>query len=279
MIGSQLAARLAARGDEVVALGRSTGWDPASGPAPGAVLAGADAVVHLAGENIAQRWTAGAKKRIRESRGTGTSNLVAGIAAADPRPRVLVCANAVGFYGDRGDERLTEDSGAGGDWLAGVCIEWEQEALRAGAHGVRVCVLRSGVVLDRRGGALAKMLPAFAAGIGGPVAGGRQFMSWIHREDLVALYVAAIDDERYSGPFNAVAPRAVRNAEFSHALGGALHRPSFAPVPALALRALYGEMAAIITASQNVAPARATELGFTYRHPELDEALADALSR
>jgi hypothetical protein len=270
MIGSQLAARLAARGDEVVALGRSTGWDPASGPAPGAVLAGADAVVHLAGENIAQRWTAGAKKRIRESRGTGTSNLVAGIAAADPRPRVLVCANAVGFYGDRGDERLTEDSGAGGDWLAGVCIEWEQEALRAGAHGVRVCVLRSGVVLDRRGGALAKMLPAFAAGIGGPVAGGRQFMSWIHLEDLVALYVAAIDDERYSGPFNAVAPRAVRNA---------LHRPSFAPVPALALRALYGEMAAIITASQNVAPARATELGFTYRHPELDEALADALSR
>jgi hypothetical protein len=171
MIGSQLAARLAARGDEVVALGRSTGWDPASGPAPGAVLAGADAVVHLAGENIAQRWTAGAKMRIRESRGTGTSNLVAGIAAADPRPRVLVCANAVGFYGDRGDERLTEDSGAGGDWLAGVCIEWEQEALRAGAHGVRVCVLRSGVVLDRRGGALAKMLPAFAAGIGGPVAG------------------------------------------------------------------------------------------------------------
>jgi len=279
MIGSRLAASLAARGDEVVALGRSTGWDPVSGPAPDAVLAGADAVVHLAGENIAQRWTAGAKERISKSRGTGTSNLVAGIAAADPRPRVLVCANAVGYYGDRGDERLTEDSGAGGDWLAGVCIEWEQEALRAGAHGVRVCVLRSGVVLDRHGGALAKMLPPFVAGIGGPVAGGRQFMSWIHLEDLVALYTAAIDDARYSGPFNAVAPRAVRNGEFSHALGRALHRPSFAPVPALALRALYGEMAAIITASQNVAPARAGELGFAHRHPELDEALADALSR
>ncbi len=279
MIGSQLAARLAARGDEVVALGRSTGWDPLSGPAPSAVLAGADAVVHLAGENIAQRWTAGAKERIRESRGTGTSNLVSGIAATDPRPRVLICANAVGFYGDRGDERLTEDAGPGGDWLAGVCVEWEEEALRAGDHGVRVCVLRSGVVLDRRGGALAKMLPAFAAGIGGPVAGGRQFMSWIHLEDLVTLYVAAIDDARYAGALNAVAPLAVRNAEFSHALGRALHRPSFAPVPALALRALYGEMAAIITASQNVAPARAAELGFDYRHAELDEALADALSR
>jgi hypothetical protein len=279
LIGSQLSAALVARGDEVVPLGRDSGWDAAARAAPAERLAGADAVVHLAGENIAQRWSAAAKQRIRDSRRAGTANLVAGIAASDPRPRVLLSANAVGYYGNRGDECLTEASSPGSDWLAGVCVAWEEEALRAQGHGLRVCVVRTGVVLDRHGGALAKMLPAFQAGIGGPVAGGRQFMSWIHLEDLVSLYVAAIDDERYDGTINAVAPRAVRNADFSHALGHALHRPSFAPVPALALRALYGEMASIVTDSQNVEPQRAAELGFTYAHPELDEALADALSR
>jgi uncharacterized protein (TIGR01777 family) len=279
LIGARLGAALRSRGDAVTALGRGDGWDPASGPAPAERLAGADAVVHLAGESIAQRWSAGAKERIRESRDAGTANLIAGIAAADPRPRVLVSANAVGYYGNRGDERLTEDSEPGADWLAGVCVAWEQQAMRAREHGLRVCVLRTGVVLDRRGGALAKMLPAFLAGAGGPVAGGRQFMSWIHLDDLVALYLAALDDERYGGAVNAVAPEAVRNADFARALGRALHRPSLAPVPAFALRALYGEMATIVTDSQNVAPQRAGELGFGYAHPELDEALRDALNR
>jgi uncharacterized protein (TIGR01777 family) len=279
LIGSRLGAALSSRGDEVVALGRQSGWDPASGPAPAELLAGADAVVHLAGENIAQRWSAAVKERISTSRTIGTANLVAGIAAAEPRPRALLCANAVGYYGNRGDELLSEQSPVGEDWLAGVCAAWQEAAMRAGEVGARVCVLRTGVVLDRHGGALAKMLPPFQSGVGGPVAGGRQFMSWIHLDDLVALYIAAIDDDRYAGPLNAVAPEAVRNSDFSRALGHALHRPAFAPVPALALRMLFGEMAQIVTDSQNVAPRRLGELGFAYAHPELDAALADALSR
>lgn len=279
LIGSRLAASLSARGDEVVPLGRDSGWDPVSGPAPAELLAGADAVVHLAGENIAQRWSSAVKERIRESRTTGTTNLVTGLASAQPRPRVLLCANAVGYYGNRGDELLSEQSPPGEDWLAGVCAAWQAAAMRAGELGLRVCVLRTGVVLDRHGGALAKMLPAFQAGVGGPVAGGRQFMSWIHLDDLVALYVAAIEDDRYAGAVNAVAPDSVRNVDFSHALGHALRRPAVAPVPGLALRMLYGEMAQIVTDSQNVEPRRLDELGFAYAHPELGEALADALSR
>jgi uncharacterized protein (TIGR01777 family) len=290
LIGTRLVSALRARGDEVVTLSRSGGddsvrWDPASEPAPAHTLAAVDAVVHLAGENIAQRWSAGARERIRASRTVGTANLVAGIASAregedtEPAPRVLVCANAVGYYGNRGDELLSESSRPGDGWLAAVCLEWEAAAMAAAALGLRVCVLRTGVVLDRAGGALAKMLPPFQAGVGGPVAGGRQYISWIHVDDLVAFYLAAIDDERFDGPINAVAPHAVRNAEFSKALGRALHRPAFAPVPRAALQLLYGDMASIVTDSQNVAPARVTELGVSYSHAELDEALRDALSR
>ncbi|HEX2702578.1 MAG TPA: TIGR01777 family oxidoreductase [Solirubrobacteraceae bacterium] len=290
LIGTRLVGALSARGDEVVTLSRSGGdgsvhWEPASEPAPAQALASVDAVVHLAGENIAQRWSAGARERIHTSRAAGTANLVAGIAGArgavgsDPRPRVLVCANAVGYYGNRGDELLSESSGPGDDWLASVCVEWEAAAIAAVALGLRVCVLRTGVVLDRDGGALGKMLPPFQAGVGGPVAGGRQYISWIHADDLIALYLAAIDDERFKGPVNAVAPHAVRNADFSKALGRALHRPAFAPVPRAALTLLYGDMASIVTDSQNVEPARATELGMSYAHAELDEALRDALSR
>jgi len=279
LVGSRLAKGLAERGDTVVPLGRSDGWDPVSGLAPAEALAGADAVVHLAGENIAQRWSAAARERIRESRVAGTANLVAGIEATQPRPRVLLCANAVGYYGNRGDELLSERSRPGEDWLATVCVEWEKAATNAAALGLRVCVLRTGVVLDRHGGALAKMLPAFRAGAGGPVAGGRQWISWIGADDLVALYIAALDDERFDGPINAVAPQAVRNADFSHALGRALHRPAFAPVPGVAMRLLFGEMAAIVTDSQHVVPDRAQELGFRFTRPELDAALADALSQ
>lgn len=281
LIGSRLSAALRDRGDEVVALSRggaegTTRWDPESEPAP---IDGADAVVHLAGEPIAQRWSAPVRERIRSSRIVSTANLIKGIEAADPRPTVLVCANAVGYYGDRGEERLTESSPPGDDWLAGVCVAWEQAAQAASELGLRVCVLRAGVVLERGGGALAKMLPAFQAGVGGPVAGGQQYVSWIHVDDVVGFYLAALGDERFSGAINAVAPRAVRNAEFSKALGHALHRPALAPVPGFALKALYGEMAKIVTDSQNVAPARAEELGVHFAHPELDEALADALSR
>jgi len=278
LVGTRLVSALRERGDDVAALSRSGAqrWDPQGEPAP---VTGADAVVHLAGESIAQRWSAAARERISSSRLVGTRNLVAGIERAEPRPRVLVSASAVGYYGDRGDERLSEDSPPGGDWLAGVCVGWERAALAAADLGVRVCVLRAGVVLDGRGGALARMLPPFQAGIGGPVAGGRQFVSWIHTDDLVALYLAALDDARYEGPVNAVAPAAVRNAELARALGHALHRPALAPVPAAALKLMFGGMAQIVTDSQNVAPERAQELGFGWTHPELGAALADALSR
>jgi uncharacterized protein (TIGR01777 family) len=281
MIGSRVAAALRARGDEVVGLSRggsdgAVRWDPLAEPAP---IGEADAVIHLAGENIAQRWSAAARERIRASRVDGTANLIKGIEAADPRPKILVSASAVGYYGNRGDELLTEASSAGEDWLAGVCVGWEQAALGAVALGLRVCVLRAGVVLDRKGGALAKMLPPFQAGVGGPVAGGRQYVSWIHADDIVAFYLAALDDARFEGAVNAVAPQAARNADFSKALGHALHRPAIAPIPSFALKALYGDMAQIVTDSQNVRPERAEGFGFAFAHPELGEALSDTLSR
>ena len=190
---------------------------------------------------------------------------------------MLVSASAVGYYGSRGDERLDEDAAPGGDFLAEVCIAWEREANAAAEHGVRVVTVRTGVVLDKSGGALKKMLPPFKLGVGGPVAGGRQYLPWIHIDDLVGIYVAAIDNEAWSGPVNASAPEPVTNAEFSKALGRALHRPAFAPVPAFAIRALYGDMAEIVTEGQRAMPRRPLELGYTFAHPDLDEALTDAL--
>jgi uncharacterized protein (TIGR01777 family) len=284
LIGTSVVAALRARGDEVTVLSRSgsgatVGWDPLAGPAPAAALDGRDGVIHLAGEPIAQRWSPAVREAIRASRTSGTANLVAGIEAAPQRPRVLVSASAVGFYGDRGDERLTEDSAPGDGFVAEVCVAWEQAALAARELGLRVCVLRTGVVLDRHGGALAKMLPPFRMGVGGPVAGGRQFISWIGLGDLAQLYLAALDDARYDGPLNATAPTPVTNADFSRALGRALHRPAALPVPATALRLLYGPMAEIVTGGQHVVPARLLELGHAFERPELDGALADALAR
>ena len=188
---------------------------PDRGPAPAAALDGRDAVVHLAGENVAQRWSDAAKRRIVASREQGTRNLVAGLAAAEPRPAVLVSSSAVGYYGAHGPEPLPEDTPPGGDFLAGVCVVWEREAQAAEQLGVRVVRLRTGVVLDAGGGALAKMLPFFKAGIGGPVAGGGQYMPWVHADDVVGIVVRAIDDERWSGPVNATAPEPVTNREFS----------------------------------------------------------------
>ena len=281
MVGSGLVGALRARGDEVTLLARRGGtiaWDPLHGPAPHQAFEGADAVVHLAGEPIAQRWTPAVREAIRASRTTATANLVAGIAAAQVRPQALVSANAVGYYGDRGAERLTEASAPGEGFLAEVCAAWEREALTARALGLRVCVLRSGVVLDRRGGALAKMLPPFRLGVGGPIAGGRQYVSWIALEDIVGLYLAALDDVRFEGAFNATAPGPVTNAQLARAVGRALHRPAALPVPGLALRALYGDMAEIVTASQNAVPERALALGHHFAQPDLDKALAAALA-
>jgi uncharacterized protein (TIGR01777 family) len=194
------------------------------------------------------------------------------------RPKVLVSASASGFYGARGDEAVDESAGPGDDFLAQVVVAWEREARKAEDLGLRVVMLRTGIVLDRHGGALQKMLPPFKAGVGGPVAGGRQYMPWIHLDDVVGLYLAAIDGRpAWSGPINASAPQPVTNKAFSAALGRALHRPAFAPVPKPALRLLFGEMSQIVTTGVNMVPRRAQELGYAFAHTEVGEALESAL--
>jgi uncharacterized protein (TIGR01777 family) len=290
LVGTRLVDALRRRGDEVTVLSRdpdraratlgvdAAGWQPESEPAPADALSGRDAVVHLAGENIAQRWNDGVKRRIRTSRELGTRNLVAGLRAADPRPAALVSASGSDYYGPRGSERVTEETPPGDGFLAQVCVAWEREAATAEELGVRVVRVRSGVVLDKGGGALAKMLPFFRLGIGGPVAGGRQYMPWIHADDLVALYLAALEGAAWTGPVNGAAPEPPTNQDFSRALGRVLRRPAIAPVPALALRTLYGEMADIVVQGRRMVPERAQSLGFAYAHPQLDEALRSALA-
>ncbi|WP_372788771.1 TIGR01777 family oxidoreductase [Paraconexibacter sp.] len=291
LIGTKLVSALKARGDDVIVLSRSPekasaalgvpalAWDLLAGAPPAEALDGRDAVVHLAGAPVAQRWNDQRKQEILDSRETGTRNLVAGLAAAESRPGVLVSSSAVGYYGKHGDERVVESEPAGSDFLAGVCVRWEREADKAAALGVRVVTLRTGVVLDKSGGALKTMLPPFKLGIGGPVAGGAQYMPWIHVDDVVGLYLKALDDPSWSGPYNASAPEPVTNKEFSRALGKTLRRPSFAPVPAFALRILYGEMAEIVTAGQRAVPERPLAEGYTYQHPDLLPALASALGK
>jgi uncharacterized protein (TIGR01777 family) len=235
-------------------------------------------VIHLAGEPVAQRWNAKVKAAILESRELGTRNLVAGIAASEPKPATLVSSSAVGYYGKHGDERVPESSPAGDDFLADVCVRWEREADLAEGLGLRVVKIRTGVVLDATGGALKTMLPPFKAGVGGPVAGGRQYMPWIHVDDIVGLYLKALDDPSWSGAYNGAAPEPVTNKDFSKALGKALHRPSFAPVPALAIKALYGEMAEVVTEGQRAVPERPLAGGYAFRHAALQPALEDALA-
>lgn len=290
LIGSRIVAALRRRGDEVTVLSRrpeaaaarlgveAVGWDPAAGPAPADALAGRDGVIHLAGARVDQRWTPSARQEIRDSRELGTRRLVAGLAAADPRPRALVSSSAVGYYGPRGDERVTEATPPGDDFLAGVCAAWEREALAARDLGLRVVVVRTGVVLDPGGGALARMLPFFRLGIGGPVAGGRQYLPWIHVDDVVGLYLTALDGADWDGPINATAPEPVTNRDFSRALGRALRRPAIAPVPGFAIRALYGDMAEVVTTGQRAVPERPLALGYAFAHADLDAALRDAVS-
>jgi len=307
LIGPRLVAALRARGDEVTVLSRdpdrarerlesstgsststgpplpplqTAGWDLLHEPAPADALSRRDAVVHLAGENVAQRWTGSAKRAIHDSRVTGTKHLAQALTTLDAeRPRVLVSSSAIGYYGPHGDEPIDEDVPAGTDFLAQTCSAWEAEARAAEPLGVRVTMVRTGVVLDPNGGALGKMLPPFKLGVGGPVAGGRQYISWIHSDDLVGIMLAAIDDERWLGPVNATAPEPQRNGDFSKALGRALRRPAVLPVPAAALRLMYGEMAEIVTSGARVLPAKALVLGYEFRFPKLESALRAALSR
>lgn len=258
--------------------GRVVAWDPADGPPPAEAFDGIDAVLHLAGESVAEgRWTAAQKARIRDSRVCGTRHLVEGIARAERKPRVLVSASAVGYYGDRGEEELTESSPPGHDFLAEVCIDWEREALAAEKHGVRVALLRTGIVLGH-GGALAKMLTPFKLGAGGPLGNGRQWMPWIHVADMAGLYVHAAGVDSIRGPMNAVAPNPVRNSEFTKALGRALHRPAFMPAPYIGLRILFGEFAKVLFASQRVIPKVALDTGFRFAFPDIAAALTEILA-
>ena len=229
------------------------------------------AVVHLAGEPVAQRWTRSARDRIRNSRVEGTKSLVK--ALSERPPPVLISASAIGYYGSRGDEILTETSKPGGDFLAQVVIGWEREARSAEQFGVRVVPLRFGVVLGRGGGALKKILLPFRLGLGGRLGSGRQWMSWIHLDDLIALIGFAIESAQCTGAMNAVAPHPVTNDEFTHDLARALHRPAVFPVPEFGLKLLYGEMSQVILGSQRVTPEAALQAGFEFRFPELGPAL------
>lgn len=268
LIGTRLRAALSARGDHATGLPRS-----------GYALDGFDAVVNLAGAPVAQRWTDAAKREIRDSRVLGTERLIEALRASEPRPTTLVSSSAAGYYGDRGDNETDESSPHGSDFLAEVCAEWEHAAQPAATElGMRLVLIRTGVVIDRNGGALKTMLPPFKLGIGGPVAGGRQYIPWIALDDIVGIYLDALDHDTWSGPVNGSAPTPVTNREFSHALGHALHRPAVAPVPGLVLRARYGEMARVVTDSIRMVPARALELGYDFRYGELDAALAAALA-
>lgn len=284
-IGRAVVRALAARGDELVVLLRQPGsaadlppsttrlqWDAAA-PPPASALAGVDAVVHLAGETIAQRWTPARKERIRKSRVDGTRHLVDAILGQAPAPRVLVGASAVGYYGDRGDEVLTEAATPGSGFLADICRDWEQEAARAAGAGTRVVPLRLGVVLDAGGGALKRMLPPFKLGLGGRIGTGRQWMSWIHRDDVVGIILHALDDTDVRGPINTTAPEPVRNDELTRTLATVLGRPAILPVPAIALRLALGEAADMLLAGQRVVPERLRESGYSFRFPTLEPAL------
>lgn len=288
-IGRKLAAALEARGHSLHLLGRSpkrglppgaqfTIWDAATIPPPPAAIEGADAVLHLAGEPVSQRWTADVKRRIRSSRVDSTTLLVQAIAAAQNRPRLLVCASAIGYYGNRGEEELTESSKPGEGFLPEVCVEWENAALQAAAAGLRVVRVRLGVVLDPAGGALAQMLPPFRWGVGGRLGAGTQWMSWIHLDDAVNLFVHAAESPTLDGPLNAVAPNPVRNADFTRDLARAVRRPAIFPVPETAIKLLFGEMAQIVLASQRVLPKTALATGFEFQHPVLGPALEQLLN-
>jgi uncharacterized protein len=255
---------------------RSIAWNPNGDSGPWATAVdGAGAVINLAGESIAgKRWSALQKKRILESRVQATRSLVAAIAEAAAPPPLVVSGSAVGYYGPHGDEMVTEESPAGMDFLAGICLRWEAEAMRAASDRTRVVCIRTGLVLERDGGALAPMLPPFKFGVGGRVGSGRQYWPWIHRDDWIALVHWAIETPAASGPLNATAPNPVNNSAFARALGRAMHRPALMPAPAFALRLLLGETAdALILSGQRVLPAKAQRLGFQFKFERLDDAL------
>jgi uncharacterized protein (TIGR01777 family) len=285
-VGSATAACLQAAGHEVVRLVRgrtsgpgTAGWDPATGDLDGAALGAADAVVHLAGENVAKRWTEATRRAITDSRVPATERLCRSLAALQPKPTVLVAASAIGFYGDRGDDSLDESSAPGTGFLAGVARAWEAATRPAAEAGIRVANLRLGMVLDPSGGALRRMLVPFRLGIGGRLGHGRQWVSWVSRADLVRAIAFVLARPELAGPVLAVAPEPVTNREFTRALAAALHRPAVVPVPAFALRLLFGRMAdELLLASQRARPERLLHAGFVFDEPQLPRALQRQLA-
>jgi uncharacterized protein (TIGR01777 family) len=284
-IGAVLVEKLKAKGHELTMLGRRPGgaekflkWDSIADAFPAAAVEGADAIIHMAGEPVAQRWNDHVKRRIQDSRINGTRQLVHAIEAAAVKPKTLISASAIGFYGDRADEELDEFSKAGSGYLPKVCVEWENAAQAAAKLGVRVVLLRIGIVLHESGGALKTMLPFFRLGLGGPVGSGCQWMSWIHRDDLVGMLLWALEDQSVSGVINGVTPNPVRNVDFGRALGAVLSRPAVLPAPEFALRILYGEMASVVLGSQKVFPKVPVAQGYRFQFPELKTALQAAVS-
>ncbi len=249
-------------------------WDPMSGLPPAEAFDGIDAVIHLAGDPVAsRRWNSEKKQAIRESRVQGTRNLVEALRRLQNRPPVLVSASAVGWYGSRGDQIQDETAPAADDFLAEVCESWEREARAAADLGMRVAMVRVGVVLGKEGGAIEKMLMPFKLGVGGPLGNGKQWMPWIHVDDMAAMFVHAAEKPQVSGPINGVAPHSATNKEFTKALATALHRPAILPTPYFALRLMIGEFAQVLFASQRVVPKVAMDSGFQFRYPTIREAM------
>ena len=293
-LGRPLAAALARDGNEIVVLTRGSGaarglaqlrsvaWTPNGETGPWAAeIDGAAALVNLAGEPIAgRRWSDAQKQRILESRVQATRSLVAAVRAAATPPPIFVSGSAVGYYGPLGDEVATEDTPAGSDFLAHVSVQWEAAATAAASARTRLVCIRTGLVLEKDGGALPQMLPPFKVGAGGPVGSGRQYWPWIHRDDWIALLRWAIQTPEAAGALNATAPNPVTNADFARALGRAMHRPAFMPAPAFALRLMLGEMAdALLLSGQRAIPAKAERLGFAFRYPQVDQALGAIFGR
>lgn len=290
-IGQALCDALFARGDDVVGLTRNPGaarqdnprvtwhkWEPTLERPDPAAFEGVDGVIHLLGERIDQRWTDEAKQRIMESRRTGTHNLVGTLESLESPPKVLVSQSAVGYYGDRGADELDEDDGPGSSFDAEVVKAWEAAAHELDSSGIRLVITRTGQVLATEGGMLKEMLTPFKLGVGGPLAGGSQYLSWIHIDDEVGILLWALDNDQVSGVVNASSPNPATNKDFSKALGRALNRPAIAPVPGLVLDLKFGkEFGHVLRGGQRVLPKRTEELGYVFKHPDLDEALRDLL--
>jgi uncharacterized protein len=290
-IGKRVVKQLLAGGDEVVILSRNIAkaalsmgnkceyvqWlETTETPPPQEAFTGVDGIINLMGEGIAEkRWDNEQKKKIYDSRILGTSNLIEGMKNLEQKPKVLVSASAVGIYGDRGSEEITEDSSLGNDFLAGVCKDWEVESQKARELGLRVANIRTGVVLGRGGGALQKMLPIFKLGAGGALGSGDQFMSWIHVDDLASMYVEALKNDLVDGPYNGTAPYPATNRDFTKLLGKTLKRPTFATAPAFALKFVFGEMSSVLLEGQKVIPMKFKQVDFRYKYPTLEMALKE----